>query len=92
MLGTLGFPDRCGDVLDAFVSASPMREPPVERELRIDALVRLARLDPARAGDALELVPVLDLATAVVQQFELPRMDPLASSFAVDRVLRDLVD
>jgi hypothetical protein len=93
LLGSLGFPDRCGDVLDAFIAEPALTEPPVERELRVDALARLARLDPSRADDALELVPVLDLATAVVQQFELPEptRQPV-DGFAVDRVLSDLLD
>ena len=93
LLESLGFPDRCGDVLDAFIAEPALTEPPVERELRIDALARLARLDPSRAEDALELVPVLDLSASIVQQFELPDLAlPSRSGFAVDRVLSDLLD
>ncbi len=93
LLDSLGFPDRCGDVLDAFIAEPALTEPPVERELRVDALARLARLDPSRADDALELVPVLDLSAAIVQQFELPEVAPATSGgFAVDRVLSDLLD
>ena len=93
LLADLGFPDRCGEVLDAFIAEPPLTEPPVERELRVDALARLARLDPSRADDALELVPVLDLSASIVQQFELPDLAlPSRSGFAVDRVLSDLLD
>jgi hypothetical protein len=80
-------------VLDAFIAEPALTEPPVERELRVDALARLARLDPSRADDAMELVPVLDLSAAIVQQFELPELSSTAGSgFAVDRVLSDLLD
>jgi hypothetical protein len=93
LLDSLGFPDRCGDVLDAFIAEPALTEPPVERELRVDALARLARLDPSRADDALELVPVLDLSASIVQQFELPDLTrPPSGGFAVDRVLNDLLD
>jgi hypothetical protein len=93
LLESLGFPDRCGDVLDAFIAEPALTEPPVERELRVDALARLARLDRSRADEALELVPVLDLSASIVQQFELPDVQPSSSSvFAVDRVLSDLLD
>jgi hypothetical protein len=92
LLGSLGFPDRCCDVLDAFIAEPALTEPPLERELRIDALARLARLDPTRADDALELVPVLDLSAAIVKQFELPELTSPPGGFAVDRVLSDLLD
>jgi hypothetical protein len=93
LLESLGFPDRCGDVLDEFIAEPALTEPPIERELRVDALARLARLDPTRADDALELVPVLDLSAAGVSQFELPELTPSpGGAFAVDRVLSDLLD
>jgi hypothetical protein len=80
-------------VLDAFIAEPPLTEPPVERELRVDALARLARLDPSRAEDALELVPVLDLSASIVSSSKLPDLQPSSSSvFAVDRVLSDLLD
>jgi hypothetical protein len=93
LLDSLGFPDRSGDVLDAFIAEPALTEPPVERELRVDALARIARLDPTRADDALELVPVLDRSSAIVKQFELPELgSSAAGGFAVDRVLSDLLD
>jgi hypothetical protein len=91
MLERFGFPDRFGEVLDAFVADHPHGEPPQERDLRADARIRVARLDPSRAGAALEFLPS-GPQPAVLQQFELPEIDPLAPRFAVDRVLRDLVD
>ena len=92
LLDNFGFPDRCGDVLDAFIAEPALTEPPVERELRVDALARLARLDPSRADAALELVPVLDLSAGSVSQFELPELRIPTGGFAVDRVLSDLLD
>jgi hypothetical protein len=90
MLARFGFPGRYRDVLDAFVDARPQDEPPLERELRADARQRLVRLDQSRAIAILGADPEPPLA--FVQQFSLPESDPLATSFAVDRVLRDLVD
>ncbi len=87
LLEQFGFPGRFGAVLDAFADQRPQDEPPLERELRNDARVRLLRLDPSRSIAILEPDPTIALS-----QFELPEMDPLAPSFAVDRVLRDLVD
>jgi hypothetical protein len=93
LLDSLGFPDRCGDVLDAFIAEPALTEPPVERELRVDALARLARLDPSRADEALELVPVVDRSGAIGQQVERPEVSSTGSGgFAVDRVLSDLLD
>jgi hypothetical protein len=87
LLDRLGFPRRFNVVLDAFVDMRPEDEPPVERELRNDARARLLRLDPTRR------IAIVDPEPSVfLSQFEVPEADPLASSFAVDRVLRDLVD
>jgi hypothetical protein len=91
LLERFGFPRRFSDVLDAFADARPAAEPPVERELRADARMRLVRLDPPRADQILRTEPD-DVVPAVVQQFQMPAIDPLAPSFAIDRVLRDLVD
>ena len=87
LLDRLGFPARFKAVLDAFADTRPEDEPPLERELRNDARVRLLRLDPTRRLAILDPEPA-----AFLSQFEPPEIDPLASSFAVDRVLRDLVD
>jgi hypothetical protein len=87
LLGHLGFPARFQAILDAFVEQVPAVEPPLERELRRDARLRLMRLDPARAIVILDPDPEPD-----VRRYDIPAIDPLAPSFAVDRVLRDLVD
>jgi hypothetical protein len=89
LLARMRFPERYAEILDAFVDATPADEPPLERELRADARLRLVRLDPSRAIAILE-EELLD--PAVVQQFEPPVLDPLASRFQIDRVLRDLVE
>jgi hypothetical protein len=87
LLDRLGFPGRFRAVLDAFVDARPEDEPPLERELRNDARLRLLRLDPSRR------IAIADPEPAVfLSQFEVPEVDPLAPSFAVDRVLGDLLD
>jgi hypothetical protein len=91
LLGRFGFPGRFAAVLDAFVAAVPPDEPPVERELRVDARLRLVRLDPPRAAAIVES----DLGApwaADVRPFELPAVDPFTPRFQVDRVLRDLVE
>jgi hypothetical protein len=87
LLEQLGFPGRFQAILDAFVEQLPDGEPPLERELRHDARLRLLRLDPARAIAILEPEPEPDIG-----RYDIPAIDPLAPSFAVDRVLRDLVD
>ena len=48
LLDGLGFPDRTQLLLREFADQAPRDEPPVERDLRIETLARLARLDPAR--------------------------------------------
>ncbi|WP_156028416.1 hypothetical protein [Candidatus Solirubrobacter pratensis] len=89
LLDGLGFPKRFKAVLDAFVDQQPEDEPPFERDLRQEARLRLVRLDPSRAVAILDQEPEI---VADVRRFEIPELDPLAPSFAVDRVLRDLVD
>jgi hypothetical protein len=91
LLDRFGFPRRFCRVLDTFAAARPDDEPPVERDLRADARMRLVRLDPPRAAAILS-AEADELAPVVVQQFQLPAIDPLAPRFAVDRVLRDLVE
>jgi hypothetical protein len=91
LLDRFGFPDRFGLTLDAFLRAQSNGEPEQERALRRETCRRLATLDPSRAGMALEWAPSEPLIEPM-QAFELRPMDPLAPRFAVDRVLRDLVD
>lgn len=91
LLGRFGFPARFEEIFDAFASALPADEPPVERDLRRDARMRLRRLDPARAAD-IQTDDPSELPAVFVEQFQLPEIDPLAPRFAVDRVLRDLVE
>lgn len=89
LLRRFGFPERFAATLDDFVDARPQEEPPLERELRADARLRLVRLDPARTAAILE--PELDAPLPVVL-YEPPAPETLDTRFAVDRVLRDLVE
>ena len=52
LLDGLGFPERYSDILRAFADSSPPDEPPIERELRIESLERLADLDPELSEQA----------------------------------------
>ena len=85
LLDGLGFPERYSDILRAFADSSPGDEPPLERELRIESLERLADLDPEVSEQAWDRS--IKLASR-------PRArEPAAragSGFPVDRVLRDL--
>jgi hypothetical protein len=87
LLSRFGFPGRFESLIDAFLDQVPADEPPLERELRAEARQRIARLDP-RFEFALFAVDSLEPA-ALVRQFEAPAFD---TRFAVDRVLRDLVE
>jgi hypothetical protein len=90
LLERFGFPASFGLILDAFLRTPGNGEPEQERQLRLETCMRLETLDPARAGIAQKQLP--REASVVIEAFELPPMDPLAPRFAVDRVLRDLVD
>jgi hypothetical protein len=86
LLTGLGFPDRYEPVLEAFADDSPLTEPVLERELRIETLYRLATLDPELAGRA--MTEVADIALPAMS-FE--NLDPPPPrEFPVARVLRDL--
>jgi hypothetical protein len=92
LLERFGFPTAFGLTLDAFLREPHNgTEPEQERELRRETCRRLATLDPPRAGMALEWIPSEPLIEPI-EAFELRPMNPLAPRFAVDRVLRDLVD
>jgi hypothetical protein len=86
LLRRLGFPARHEAVLEAFATAAPYDEPPIERELRLDALQRLAVLDPALTAPA--------ISEWIALSFEAPpeagTAMPLSRGFPVERVLRDL--
>jgi hypothetical protein len=82
----LGFPQRYEDVLEAFASTTPRDEPPVERELRIESLARLAGLDEALSGRALNESLALTFENAEAIPDELPA----TNGFPIERVLRDL--
>jgi hypothetical protein len=93
LLAGLGFPRRYGPALAQFVHAAPHDEPPLEHELRLQALERLARIDAARAARALETLAALsadDRAPAFVPADE--PVPPPRSRFPVERVLQDLVE
>jgi hypothetical protein len=92
LLAGLGFPDRHADVLAEFARAVPEDEPPLEHDLRVQALDRLIRL----ASDCAPSVYVT--LTTLREDLALPEWEPLpepvapVSPFPVARVLRDLVD
>jgi hypothetical protein len=86
LLEGLGFPERYEHVLEAFAHALPREEPPVERELRIESLMRIAALDPALTADAARE----SLALSLEATDPLPEALPASNGFPVDRVLNDL--
>jgi hypothetical protein len=87
LLEGLGFPERYEGLLEAFATATPPADEPVlERELRIEALARVAILDPPLAGQAMN--ESLSLAFEAA-----PPAEPVmfeSRGFPVERVLRDL--
>ena len=87
LLAVLGFPERYADVLHDFATHTPRDEPMLERELRIETLARLAILDPALAGQAMNESMALSFE-AMVPATEAPPTP--AAGFPVERVLRDL--
>ena len=82
----LGFPHRYEEVLEAFATGTPPDEPVLERELRIESLARLASLDEALSGPALNesLALTFEVAEAVPDEL------PATNGFPIERVLRDL--
>ena len=86
LLARLGFPDRYARILNKFANDTP-REPPVERDLRIESLDRLMVIDPVVAGRAMTATGALRLEEALALEPETP---PPARGFPVERVLRDL--
>jgi hypothetical protein len=82
----LGFPQRYEHVLEAFASSTPRDEPPIERELRIESLARLAVLDEALSGQALNE----SLALTFENAEQVPDELPASNGFPIERVLRDL--
>jgi hypothetical protein len=82
----LGFPQRYEQVLEAFTSSTPPDEPPIERELRIESLARLASLDEALSGPAMNesLALTFEVAEAIPDEL------PATNGFPIERVLRDL--
>jgi hypothetical protein len=93
LLAGLGFPDRHRDVLDAFAADSPSGEPPVEHELRLQALERLGDLYPSCAARATATVMAAhDDALAAPEGVPEPSVASLMPRFPVHRVLQDLVE
>jgi hypothetical protein len=92
LLTGLGFPGRYGPVLAAFVEDLRRDEPPLEQELRLQTLERLARIDGPRAPRALDTLERLRGEPLP----ELPPADdpppPPRSRFPVERVLQDLAE
>jgi hypothetical protein len=92
LLTGLGFPERHARALEDFARAVPDDEPPLEHDLRVQALDRLLRLAPEWEQQALTSLAHLR------EDVDLPEWDPLpeptgpVSPFPVARVLRDLVD
>jgi len=86
LIDGLGFPHRYETVLEAFASSTPRDEPPIERELRIESLARLASLDEELSGRAMNesLALTFEVAEAVPDEL------PIANGFPIERVLRDL--
>jgi len=86
LLRGLGFPHRYADVLRAFTESPATPDPPLERELRIEALDRLAYLDPTLGGAALDRT----IALRVAPVESLPEI-PQRTEFPIERVLSDLL-
>jgi len=86
LLDGLGFPERYSDTLRAFAASTPPDEPPLERELRIVSLERLADLDPELSAQAWDKSITLAFETTTPAS----PGDDNGSGFPVDRVLRDL--
>jgi hypothetical protein len=87
LLMRLEFPDRYKDELTAFAEHTPYYEPVLERELRIETLDRLARLEPVLEDRAISEIAQL---TPPVIPFENLDPPPPRREFPVARVLRDL--
>jgi hypothetical protein len=87
LLEGLGFPARYAKILVDFATGAPREEPPAERDLRIESLARLAHLDEALAGPALNE----SLALTYEAAQPVPEMPPATSNgFPIERVLSDL--
>jgi hypothetical protein len=86
LLDGLGFPQRYAAILADFATSAPVEEPPAERDLRIEALARLAGLDDELANAAMN--ESLALSVEVVQPAT--EASPVNGGFPVERVLRDL--
>jgi hypothetical protein len=84
LLHGLGFPARHGALLTGFACEIPPEEPPVERELRIESLTRLAALEPSLGYRAVTEAEALRVETKPREFVE------RRSGFPVERVLSDL--
>jgi hypothetical protein len=84
----LGFPERYEHVLEAFATMTPPDEPVLERELRIEALTRVALLDPALTAQAINESLALRFESEAPAEHVTEA--PAPPGFPVDRVLRDL--
>jgi hypothetical protein len=89
LLARFGFPAGFDAIFDAFLEGRPVDEPPIERDLRADARLRIGRLVSGREIAVLEFDFERLEPPALVRQLDPPRVE---TGFAVDRVLRDLVE
>ena len=88
MLEGLGFPHRYERLLVRFAEVLPGEEPPVERDLRLEALRRLAAMDRELSSRA--TATASSLAPMLSDYTFFPAEPPMAEGFPVERVLRDL--
>jgi hypothetical protein len=88
LLAGFGFPDKYETILQEFAERAPQDEPPAEHELRLQALERIANLDPVCTGQAMTAAAALREEDWTIDFPPLPAPD----GFPVQRVLRDLID
>jgi hypothetical protein len=92
LLDGLGFPDRHTPVLAEFAQTAPDDEPPLEHDLRVQALERLRWLAPEWGSQAADSLVYLRGELEVREWEPLPEPTGPVTRFPVSRVLRDLVD
>jgi hypothetical protein len=92
LLEGLGFPHRHARVLDEFSAQTPADEPPLEHDLRVQALQRVHALAPEWQRQAITTLAHLQTDLAGPAWRPRPVFTAPATRFPVARVLRDLVD
>ena len=91
-LAGLGFPERHARVLAEFSADAPEGEPPLEHDLRVQALERLWALAPEWQTAAANSLAHLRGDPDLPEWEPLPEPPAPVTRFPVSRVLRDLVD